>query len=293
MKSLFYCLSLFLFAQIANAESLTRQIDEARQAAQKYASFSEATNAGWKPFGADVPLMGQHFQLRNGPDYVFGDTLDFSKPSNLVYAEIQGRKQLVALAYVVRKRPEEPLPAGFAGNSDIWHVHDGRRFLSALSETRPVVGRLAGRWFQNKVTHNDGRIQLAMVHLWLIPNPKGQFASHNPRLPYLDLGLPDSWAGDMSTARGLALAQTEGCDRMLDAELNLSGASRRTKRGIKRACQDLSIRVKAELSGDQSQISSVARQTWENLSFTVRSQLTPDEFRRSKALVEDGPGICR
>lgn len=272
---------------------MDRQIGEARQATQKYASFQFARKEGWKPFGADVPLMGQHFQLRNGPDYVFGDQLDFSRPSNLVYAEIRGRKELVALAYVVRKRPDEPLPAGFAGEEDIWHVHDGRRFLAALSETRPFVGRLAGRWFQNKVTHNDGRIQLAMVHLWLVPNPKGQFASHNPRLPYLDLGLPDNRAGDTRAARGLALAQRDGCSRTLDAELNLSGASRRTKRNIKRACQSLSRQVVSALQAGRPNFGSVASQAWEDLALTVQTQLTPDEFRRSKAFVEDGPGICR
>lgn len=293
MKSFVFGLSFLLCVQAANSETLSDQIAQARQAAQKYASFSVAKSEGWKPFGADVPLMGQHFQLRNGPDYVTGDQLDFSKPSNLVYAEIQGRKKLVALAYVVRKQPEDPLPAGFAGGSDIWHIHDGRRFLAAISEARPVIGRLAGRWFQNKVTHNDGRIQLAMVHLWLIPNPKGQFASHNPRLPYLDLGLPDSWAGDLAPARGLALAQSDGCDRMLDAELNLSGASRQKKRGIKRVCRELSQQVRAALSEDRSTVSNAARQAWESLSLTVQFRLTPDEFRRSKAFVEDGPGICR
>ncbi|MEM6384763.1 MAG: hypothetical protein AAF718_00870 [Pseudomonadota bacterium] len=293
MKSLLFILAYCLVAQTALAGTLDRQIAEARQAALKYASFSEAKRQGWKPFGADVPLMGQHFQLRNGPDYVFGDQLDFSRPSNLVYAELQGRKRLVAIAYVVRKRPDDPMPAGFAGNRDIWHIHDGRRFLAALSETRPFVGRLAGRWFQNKVTHNDGRTQLAMVHLWLIKNPKGPFASHNPRLPYLDLGLPDTGSGDMGTARGLALAQSDGCSRTLDAELNLSGASRRKIRGIKRHCQKLSRQVKAALQSGRPQLYSVARQAWETLSFKVQTQLTPDEFRRSKAFVEDGPGICR
>lgn len=282
-----------LLAQVGHSETLDRQIAEARQAVQKYMSFSEAKRDGWKPFGADVPLMGQHFQLRNGPDYVSGDELDFSKPSNLVYAEIQGRKELVALAYVVRKRPDEPLPQGFSGTSDIWHIHDGRRFLAALSETRPFVGRVAGRWFQNKVTHNDGRFQLAMVHLWLIPNPKGQFASHNPRLPYLDLGLPDRWEGSMEVARGLALAQSNGCGRTLNAELNLSGATRRKVRGIKRACEDFSREVRDALATDRSRLSAVAGQAWGNLAFTVQTQLTPDEFRRSKAFVEDGPGICR
>ncbi|MCY4333725.1 MAG: hypothetical protein OXC60_03520 [Litoreibacter sp.] len=293
MNRIFTAVFCILFAHAAHSGILDRQIAEARQAAQKYASFSVAQKEGWRPFGADVPLMGQHFQLRNGPDYVSGDALDFSKPSNLVFAEIRGRKELVALAYVVRKRPDEPLPTGFAGQSDIWHIHDGRRFLAALSETRPVIGRLAGRWFQNKVTHNDGRIQLAMVHLWLIPNPKGPFASHNPRLPYLDLGLPASWAGDMGTARGLALALPDGCGRMLDAELNLSGASRRTVRRIKRACEGFSKKVRAVVATDRSQMSATARQAWENLSFTVQAELTPDEFRRSKAFVEDGPGICR
>lgn len=277
----------------ANASPLQGQLDAAFQAASHYASINTAKREGWRPFGADVPLMGQHFQHRDAPDYVTGDRIDFSRPSNLVYAEIRGRKQLVALAYVVRKRPDEPLPQGFAGGEDIWHIHDGRRFLSALSETRPVIGRIAGRWFQDKVTQQDGRVQLAMVHLWLIPNPKGRFASHNPHLAYRDLGLAHAGNSDMATARGLALAQKDGCDRTLDAELRLSGASRSKIRSIKRDCRALAAQIKTALGAGPSQRNAVASDAWANLSFIVQTRLTPDEFRRSKAFVEDGPGICR
>lgn len=63
--------------------------------------------------------MGQHFDHRNGPDYVHGDAIDFGRPSNLVFATIKGARRLVALAYVVRIAPDEPLPLGFATRDDI------------------------------------------------------------------------------------------------------------------------------------------------------------------------------
>ncbi|MEO1551610.1 MAG: hypothetical protein AAFR93_14460 [Pseudomonadota bacterium] len=275
------------------ASSLDQQLAAAVGWAARYASFDAAKRDGWRSFGVDVPLMGQHFRHPDGPDFVTGDRFDPTRPSNLIYAEIAGRKTLVALAYIVRKSAQDPLPEGFEGSRDIWHIHDGETFLAALSETRPLVGRFAGRWFHNTVTQQDGRMQLAMVHLWLIPNPKGAFASHNPSLAYLDLGLPEGRAGDMATARGLALAQEQGCSRTLDAELRLSGASRGTVRRIKRACRTRAQEVRASLGGPLPQIEAVAARAWGDLVGVVQTSLTPDEFRRSQAFVEDGPGLCR
>ncbi len=152
---------------------------------------------------------------------------------------------------------------------------------------------MAGRWFQDKVVQADGRTQLAMVHYWLIPNPKGRFASHNPTLAYLDLGLPTHWAGDMEVARGLALAQRGGCDKALDAEFWLSGAPRAKSRGIKRACEEIADGIRAVLGKDRATIEATARAGWTRLEDIRFLNLTPDERRRMSAFVEDGPGICR
>ena len=199
----------------------------------------------------------------------------------------------VALAYVVRQKPGDPLPQGFSGGRDIWHVHDGDRILSAVQETRPVIGSMIDRFLTQRIIHNDGHTQLSMVHLWLIPTPKGRFASHNPRLAYLDLGLPPDRADDMSIARGLALARREGCDEALDAELWLSGAPRRVVRGIMAECRKAADRVRAARADGPLSVEAEAARQYRRVEDAVQISLTPAEQRRMTAFVEDGPGICR
>lgn len=284
-----FCLCLAAPAQAA----LEAELAAAHAAAKRYADLNTAKREGWRPFGGEAPLMGRHYNHRSGPDYVAGDRIDFARPSNLVYATIGGKKALVALAYIVRIAPGDPLPAGFTGSDDIWHIHDGERFLAAIRETKPLAGAIAGRWFTDQIAQKDGRTQLAMVHLWLIPNPKGRFASHNPTLAYRDLGLPIHWAGEMDVARGLALAQDDGCANALDAELWLSGASWRKSRSIKQACASLATQIRATLNGDRNTIEATARAGWRRLEDIRFISLSDAERRRMAAFVEDGPGICR
>ncbi|MEL6167952.1 MAG: hypothetical protein AAFR35_04630 [Pseudomonadota bacterium] len=278
----------------AAAQSLTAQLAEAVSEAERWRDINAAKRAGWRPFGGEAPLMGRHYSHPSNPDYVFGQKIDFSRPNNLVYYEVEGRQALVALAYIVRKRPSDPLPAGFAGQRDIWHVHDGRKFIGAIEETRPFIGRIASRWFNNSFVEDEGRSQLAMVHVWLVPNPKGRFASHNPALAYRDAGLPAAWAsGDMDAARGIALSEARGCDNALEAELWLSGASRAKQRTILGACRSIAEDIRRSLTSGEAQIESRASAGWKRLEDIRFMTLSASERRRAAAFVEDGPGVCR
>lgn len=293
MRGIAFLIALFTGLASPLWAGLQQEVQAAFAAAQAYADIRTAKRAGWRPFGGEAPLMGRHYSHPDGPDYKTGDRIDFSKPSNLVYATIDGKTALVALAYVVRQRPGDPLPRGFSGAKDIWHVHNGDRFLAAVKETRPVISSVINRVFTQRMIHNDGHTQLAMVHLWLIPNPKGRFASHNPRLAYLDLGLPPERADDMTIARGLALTRRDGCAEALDAELWLSGAPRRMVRGIKAECRKAADRVRAARAGGILALEAEAARQYRRVEDTVAFTLTPAQQRRMTAFVEDGPGICR
>ncbi|MFQ6553289.1 hypothetical protein AAD018_013210 [Aestuariibius insulae] len=277
------------------AQTLSRQLAEARAAAAPYEEFRTARRTGWKPFGGDASLMGRHYFHPDNPDYTKGEQIDFLRPSNLVYSRVGGEPRLVALAYNMRIGPDEAIPEGFAGSQDIWHVHDAVKFLAAMREARPLIGGIAENWFQGNVLQKDGRGRLAMVHVWLIPNPKGTFASHNPALPYYDLRLPPEWAsdGDMVAARGLALAQKDGCKNALDAELFIAGVDGRRKRQLFGICREGAARVKAELGSGEERLEAVARDAWQRLEDTRYLLLTAQEQSRIAAFVEDGPGICR
>ena len=75
--------------------------------------------------------------------------LSAAKPSieaaqGMAYAMIDGRRQLVGVAYTLYRRPTDPMPEGFAGDSDHWHVHDVTKIAQAVTEDRPFV-----RWLVN------------------------------------------------------------------------------------------------------------------------------------------------
>lgn len=121
---------LGLLAQPAVAEnwrrSVQNEIAAVARAVDRFRDIRNAQAEGWRRTTGHVPLMGEHWAQRDGVDYVIGDALDLSKPSNLIYADIGGRKELVAVAYVIRIGPNDPLPGRFSGPADVWHVQIGR-----------------------------------------------------------------------------------------------------------------------------------------------------------------------
>ncbi|MEM8822729.1 MAG: hypothetical protein AAGF30_03880, partial [Pseudomonadota bacterium] len=96
------------------------QIATIEQAVAPYRNIRNARADGWRRSTGHVPLMGEHWSQRNGVDYVVGDRLDLTQPSNLIYAEINGRRELIAVSYVVRIGAADPMPEGFAGPADVW-----------------------------------------------------------------------------------------------------------------------------------------------------------------------------
>ncbi len=274
-------------------QNLNAEITEAHRAAQEYLSIRDARRAGWRGFGGDEPLMGIHFQNRDVPDYVGGDSIDPGRPSNLMFSKINGKMALVALSYNVRIYPGEPLPEGFTGDSDVWHVHNFEDAVGAATEDRPLM-RLAANFWMNRTMRQDGRTRVAMVHLWLIPNPEGRFATHNPVLAYLDIGLPAAWADGMEAARGVALASPNGCDEALNARFFIANVSRKTERQVKRVCEDLANDVRRAIPQGREALNAAGRRADGALRSTLAAALTSSQKRRIAAIVEhgDSSGIC-
>lgn len=272
-------------------QSLESQVATARAAAAEFADWRVAKREGWRSFGGDEPLMGQHWYHPEGPDYVTGDRIDPARPSNLMYSDIAGERRLVALSYNVRIAPGEPMPEGFAGSQDRWHVHDMTAALHAATETRPVLGWLERGWLERDGA-SDGRTRLAMVHLWLIPNPMGRFAAHNPALAYLDLGLPADWARgvDLDTARGVALATPEGCEEALGGKLWVAAVPGETRRALDNACAQLADYVRKGLEEDRARLNARGKAAWDRLEDELDARLTPAQTARIAAMTEHGHG---
>ena len=101
-------------ASARDAEALRAQIAAVRAATERYRDHANAVKDGFRRFGQESPLMGEHWYRRD----LVGASLDLRHPSTLQYANIGGRKVLVGVAYSVYRRPGEPLPEGFAGAED-------------------------------------------------------------------------------------------------------------------------------------------------------------------------------
>lgn len=289
--------AIALLAAPAGAQDVGAQIDAARQSVAAYQDFNAARRAGWRPFGDHAPLMGQHYFDPSNPDYISGEALDPRRPSNLLYAEIGGRQVLVSVAYNYRISDSEPLPSGFAGGSDVWHVHDVARFAQAVTLDRPLLRWAADRFLTPEFESADGvrRERLAMVHLWTIPNPDGPFASHNRLLPYLQLGLPQDWVNGASkeAALGLALATPDGCEMEIDPGAWIANVDRGTQRRLHDACDQAAEYVRARL-GDRQSANAAGEAAWRAFDDIRNDALTPAQLMRIAAIVEDGPGLlCR
>ena len=264
---------------------LAQQVTAVRNATERYRDFEAAKKAGYKRFGVDGPLMGEHWYH---PGLVKGQ-LDLERPATLQYAVINGKRELVGVAYNVYQRPDEPLPEGFAGRSDHWHVHDVTKLARALVNDRPVLRRVVNRRIaRGKVGAGDGRTQLVMVHAWIwSDNPDGMFAQQHRVLPYLRAGLPAEWAqhGDLDAAWGTALLR-DGCKFELERLDRLAQLTDGQERAIRNECSRATERVQAATGTSAHAFNETAASAWRAVGAVRDRLLTPAQKRRLEAVVE-------
>ncbi|MEM8792498.1 MAG: hypothetical protein AAGE80_12835 [Pseudomonadota bacterium] len=272
-----------------------RQIAEVHEAVARYRDVTVAEEEGWRTRGPGAPLMGEHWSLRGMDLPVAGEPINFSRPSTLVYSDIGGRRELIGVAFLVRLGPFDPLPEGFAGPEDRWHVHNVSDILNAVGEERPLIARL-GRWWIGRNLAPDGRDRLAMVHLWLDgQSPDGWFSDRDRSLAYRRLGMGSgAWQGDpIEVGYGLGLAHEEGCEEELRGKLWLSGADRSTRRAAMDACERAAGVVRAALGQPETGRERVAAASYTALWDDLEKILSEDERRRIASLVESGCGAPR
>lgn len=275
--------------------ALDRELAEVHAAVAPYRDADEARAAGWRPVTGPVPLMGAHWSLGpNGPDYVAGDALDLGRPSNLIFAEIDGRLDLVAVAFVVRLGPDDPLPEGFSGDGDVWHVHDVDAILAAIGEERALAARIGREWAARRLAP-DGRRRLAMVHVWLDGrNPLGPFADVDPTLPFRQAGLSQGVPPDVpvAAARGLALTLPGGCRDELTGKLRLAGLGRWRIRELLSVCEAHADHLREVLEREPAALLPAAAEIWRSFEDRLYLALEPAEIARMAALVEGPASFC-
>lgn len=277
--------------QLAHPADLEAQLATLRRSLVRYYDFEVARREGWKKFGGDGPLVGEHWYLpvtKGGVDYRSGQPLDFSRPSSLMYTDIGDKRVLTGVTFNVRLADGEPVPDGFAGPADVWHVHDFRVFFATALRDRPVA-----RWLVNRTMEKrwGGRERLAMIHVWAgaIPNPDGVFAHYNRLVPYLKLGLPRSMAdgASLSAARGLNLATRDGCAAAIDGAVRMAGASDGSKARLHQACATAAAHVREGLeSRDKARINAMAEHGWAMFDAVWNRELTAEQKARIAAITE-------
>jgi hypothetical protein len=276
----------------AASPTLNSQIEEVRQATARYRNHAVAREDGYRLFGSEGALMGEHWYRSD----LVREPLDLDRPSTLQYATIANERRLVGVAYTTYRRPADPMPEGFAGPDDHWHVHDVVKLARAISEGRPLV-----RWLtENRITRGklgggDGRTHLTMVHAWIwLENPDGMFANDHPVLPYLRAGLPESWAekGRLDAARGLALAAKDGCASEIKRINALAQLERAQRRAIGERCDAAAGEVRAALERPERTAAGVnhtSERAWRAFVEAKDSLLTSDQKRRLASIVEHDP----
>lgn len=270
----------------AATASVDAEVERVREATARYRDIDVARREGYRLFGMEGPLMGEHWYL---PDAV-RRPLDLARPSTLQYATIGGRKVLVGVAYTYYRRPDEPVPEGFAGAGDVWHTHDVTRLARAATAERPLLRAVVDRRIRRgRVGAGDGRTLLTMVHAWVwSENPDGMFAQSHRGLPYLRAGLPASHAAGASegAAMGVSLLVADGCADEVRRTDRLAALSRGQSRDLRRACDRQAETVHASRTASAAALNAAAERAWIAYLAERGRILRPEQTARMRRVMD-------
>lgn len=270
-------------ASVSGSPELRAQIAAVRAATERYRDFENAKRDGYRLFGKEGPLMGEHWYRAD----LVKQPLDLTRPSTLQYATIDGRRELIGVAYTVYGRPGEPLPEGFAGSEDAWHVHDVDRIARVVTAERPFLRWLVDRRIaQGKSGAGDGRTHLTMLHAWIwLPNPDGVFALEHKALPYLRAGLPLelATAADAFAPYGVTLLDERGCAWELGKVKLLARPSRGQQRRLADACATAAAAVR---QSEAAHLNHAASHAWREYLAVRDATLTAAQKQQLGAMLE-------
>jgi hypothetical protein len=270
-----------------DSAELRAQVEAVRAATARYRDHANAVRDGYRLFGHESPLMGEHWYRRD----LVGLPLDLRHPSTLQYANVGGQKVLVGVAYTVYRRPGDPVPEGFAGAGDRWHTHDIVHLAEAATEDRPFVRWLVERRIQRgKLGPGGGRTLLTMVHAWIwSDNPDGLFAMQDRALPYLRAGLPAEWAksGDENAAQGVALLAPGACGDEVGRTDKLAGIDRQQERRLTSACEQEAAQLRAALGRRRAAaaVNAAAARAWSGYEAARARILSAGQLARMQRIM--------
>jgi hypothetical protein len=158
-------------------DAARQQMASLQQEASALSTPEAAKAAGFMPVLGDIPGMGVHW-VHAGR---MADPVDVNAPDNLMFADIDGREQLVGAAFTFYDVPDTQAPLPI--DSDLAKWHDHPQFAP------------------------DGQT-LHMLHVWFVPSSNGPFAGLNFWLPFRTAGIavPSScWMADEADAERIQI----------------------------------------------------------------------------------------
>jgi len=172
--------------------ALARLIADLRSATQRYQDLQQAKADGYVQTSGNVPLEGYNFHKAAITQF------DYSHPHTLLYAQREGRWQLVGLKYTASgTRPSESPFQGIEWERSlaICRYADWQEYRSPTREGCPQVHP------ETQAAFTAWQPDTWAIHLWIwYPNPYGLFASMNPLLaPFDDHTIPPDEAGSWET----------------------------------------------------------------------------------------------
>jgi hypothetical protein len=178
-----------------SAPDLLEFVTSVREQSARFSDPVAAAREGYRRLGPDFPGMGQHWFH---PAHVVRGDMNPGRPPVLNYAPVDGKPTLVGVAFTVALNVGEMPPVVF-GSSGVWHDHAGSvdeegLFLDHFASNRPGA---------------ESEPRVAMVHVWLTPNPGGPLAQNNWTLPFARLGIEEPPHYSVTAARALSLASND------------------------------------------------------------------------------------
>jgi hypothetical protein len=171
----------------ATRDQVAAQLVAARDAALRYPTVADATNAGFIIAGGFAPLVGAHYVGIAGSA---SGAFDPAKPPTLIYDGTNPDSRIVGLMYL-SSGGAAAAPEGFAGPNDHWHRHSGVCVKFAAGKIQvpfPADADITKAMCDAKGGNFMARTQW-MVHAWVVPgweSPAGVFSHDNPDLVCAD-----------------------------------------------------------------------------------------------------------
>jgi hypothetical protein len=178
-------------------EALAQELLDAKDVAKQFPTVADAEAGGYHKVTPYYPGIAAHYIK---PQYL-DDTFVLEEPEMLLYDGTQPDSNIVGLSYLVNKPGDTEPAAGFTGDNDHYHIHEGLCFkdgvvVAGSTATQEECSSLGGR-------KSDGSSGW-MSHVWIVPGCESDWGIFSGANPALEIrGGGDQWGSGCGTGKTL------------------------------------------------------------------------------------------